>query len=260
MDLFSLPFCAWVAWTYMIILCPGCTDLYDCHFVLRPHIPIWSAFCTQIIWTYFACVNSQHRGDFGLWVIFTILHSYHLDLYDCIFAIRLHEPIWLLFCSQVTWTYMISIFHSGHTDLLYLLQLSLQPKLKYYNNLHSGHVDLFCMCELTAQRLWILSYFCHFALRPNGPMWLPFCAQVAQTYNGCHFVLRLHGPIWLAFCTQVTWTHYISYNSTYDLNLNITILPPSAIPTYHSSPQCTHVLSIRCDIDAVWWKKSPRRI
>ena len=140
MDLFGLPFCNQVAWTYMIILCSGCTDLYNFHFVLmlhgpiwllffvcRSHGPIWYAFCTQVTWTYFACVNSQHRGT---------LDS---DSYFCHSALRPYGPIWLPFLHsghtdvQVTQTYMIGILHSSCMDLLYLLQLSLQTTLKYYN-------------------------------------------------------------------------------------------------------------------------------
>ena len=86
----------------------------------------------------------------------------------------------------------------------------------------------------------------------DSELFLPFCAQATWTYSTAilwsghtdlydhHFVLRSHRPVQLAFCTQVTWTYYISHSSTYNLHLNITMLP-SAIPTYHSSPQCTHV-------------------
>ena len=99
-----LSFCAQVAWTYMIvILCSGCTDLYDqcydLHFVLRSHGPILH------VWT--------HSTE-GLWI--------------CHFALSPHRPIWLPFCNQVTWAYMIGVLHSGCTDLLYIYST-----LKYYN-------------------------------------------------------------------------------------------------------------------------------
>ena len=57
-----------------------------------------------------------------------ILCSGHTDLYDCHCALRLHGPIQLPICAQVTWTYdwhfvlrqhgpIIGIWHSGHMDL-----------------------------------------------------------------------------------------------------------------------------------------------
>ena len=181
-------------------------------------IVLWSAFCTQITWTYLACVNSQHRGtlDSELFLSFctqapwaymiAILHSGHTDLYDCHFVLRPHRPIWSVlcsaFCTQVTWTYFACV-----------------------NSQHRRTSD---------------SYFCHFVLRPHRPTWLPFCTQVTQTYmvailcSGCidlydgHFALRLHGPI------------------IYILHLNAML--PSAIPTY-LHPHNVHMYhSISCDI------------
>ena len=129
MDLFGLPFCAQVAWTYMItILCSGHIDLYDWQFVLRLHRPVWSTFCTQATWTYFACVNSQHRGtlDSELFLPFctqatqtymiTILCLGHTDLYDCHFVLRLHRPIQLAFCTQVAQTYNLHL-NIGHLQI-----------------------------------------------------------------------------------------------------------------------------------------------
>ena len=189
MDLFGLPYCAQVAWTYMIaILYSGCTDLYYFHFVLRPYGPIWLPFCAQVTLTYFACVNSQHRGftlsPFGLWtltIIFNIFSSGHMDLYDCHFVLRLHGPIWLAFCVQVTLTYIICI-------------------------LHSGQMDLFCMCELTAQRLYTYTIWTQtiiFNILCSGHMDLydwHFCSGCMDLYDW-HFVLRSHGPI------LHVWTH-----------------------------------------------------
>ena len=119
---------AQISWTYL-----------ECNFVLRLHRPIWLPFCTQAIWTY----------------MIAILCSGHMDLYDLHFALRSHGHIlhvwthstealhllhldfglWQLFlpfCTQATWTYMIGI-------------------------LCSGHMDLFCMCKLGAQRLNVKS-------------------------------------------------------------------------------------------------------
>ena len=108
MDLFRLPFCAHVAWIYMItILCSGCTDLQDCHFVLRPHGPIWLPFCAQVAWKYIISVMicilySGHmdlpQRDLG----FAILHSDHMDLYNCHFALRSHKPILYILHLNIT--------------------------------------------------------------------------------------------------------------------------------------------------------------
>ena len=68
-------------WT--AILCSGCMDLYDHHFVLRVHRPIRLLFCAQAIWTY----------------MIVILYSGCMDLYDCHFVIRSHRPILSAFCA-----------------------------------------------------------------------------------------------------------------------------------------------------------------
>ena len=177
MDLFAQPFCAHIAWTYMItILCSGCTDVYVIA-TLCSHGPIWSAFCTRVTWTYFACGNSQHRGTFD-------------------------SELFLPFCTKTTWTYMITVLHSGHMDLYDCHFVNSQQRdfgfWVIFAILHSGHMD----------------HDCHFAL------------SCRDRYDW-HSVLRLCRPI-------------ISL-TTHDLHLNITMLPP-AIPTNHSSPQCTHVL------------------
>ena len=141
------------------LLVSGCTDL------------LANKKCAQVAWTYL----------------------------DCHFVLRLHEPIWLEFCTQVTWTYTIAILCSGCTDLYPCnFVLRLHGWLTYMIGiLHSGCMDL---------------YDWHFALRSHGPIPLPFCAQVAQTYiiailcSGCMDDLS----IWLPFCTQATWTYMIA--------------------------------------------------
>ena len=147
---------------------------------------------------------------------FWTLHEYKFWKYFTL-GLRLHGPIWLSFCAQVAMTYTIGV-------MICIL--------------HSGHMVLFCICELTAHGgLWILSYFCHFAFRPHRPPQVTWTYMITILCSGCtdlynqHFALRLHGPI------------------IYILHLNITMLPSamllSAIPTNHSSPQCTHVTSYK---------------
>ena len=144
-------------WT--VILCSGCMDLYDCHFVLRSHRPtwsaLWSAFCTQVTWTCFACVNSQHRGTLdsdsyfancaqATWTYtFTNLHSGHTGLSDCHFVLRLHGPIWSAFCTQVGQTYDL---HLNITMLPSAIPLAIHP-----HNLHMIlSTPFYKMCDITS--------------------------------------------------------------------------------------------------------------
>ena len=101
-----------VAWTYQqiksvlrlhgpiwtAILCSGCMDLYDCHFVLRSH-------------GYMICI--LHSGHMDLFCMCELtaqrLHTYTIQTLD--------SELLLPFCAQATQTYMITILHSGFTDL-----------------------------------------------------------------------------------------------------------------------------------------------
>ena len=177
MDLLGNKKCAQIACIYL-----------DCHFVLRLYRPL---SCAKVAQTY----------------KIAILCSGHMDLYDYHFVFRLHGPIWLPFCAQVTQTYTI--------DIVICI-------------LHSGHMDHFCMCELTAQRdfgFWQL--FCHFALRPDGPIQSPFCTQDTQTYI---IAILCSGCMDLLYLLQLSLQSTLKYYN-------------AAIPTCCSSPQCTHVLS-----------------
>ena len=105
MDLFGLPVCAQVAWAYMItILCSGCTDLQNCHFVLRPYGPIQLPFCAQVLWTYMILIY-KHSMSINFENI-SLLVSGCMDLLankkhaqvawtylDCQFVLRLLGPI-----------------------------------------------------------------------------------------------------------------------------------------------------------------------
>ena len=195
--------------------------------------------------------------------------------------------MWIPFCVQVAWTYMIAILCLGHMDLYdqcYDLHFALR-----------SHGPILHVWTDSIEGLWI----CHFVLRSHGPI-VHVWTDSTEGLCICHFVLRSHGPIWLPFyawfawtvwllfCAQVTWTYMISviiyilhaghmdlfcmceltaqrdfgfailcsgHMDLYDchfalrlhspviyiLHLNITMLP-SAIPTYHSSPQCKHIL------------------
>ena len=178
MDLLANKKCAQIAWTYLDCheykfwkyftfglrlhgpfsnkKCSGCIDLYDGHFVVRLHGMTWSvlcsAFCTQVTWTYFACVNSQHRG---LWI--------------CHFVLRAHGPIWLPFCAQVVGTYIVGVFCSGCVDLLYIyilhLNITMLPSSIPTN--HSTH-------SMTVTVLW--AFFTAWPCRPSHKTWgPPFC-------------------------------------------------------------------------------------
>ena len=126
------------------LLVSGCMTYLDCHFVLRLHGPIWLAFSAQVAWTYIITILCSVAWTdiidimiciFALRSHGPILHVWTCSTeglgilsYFCYFALRPHRPTWLPFCAQVAWTYMISILHSGHMDLLYIYST-----LKYYN-------------------------------------------------------------------------------------------------------------------------------
>ena len=134
-------------WTVMSInmiafLCSGCMDLYnqcyDLHFALRSHGPILH------MWT--------HSTE-GLWI-------FH-------FVLRSHWPIWLPFCAQVTWTYMIGILHSGCMDLLYLiLQCCPLPSLLTIHP-HNTHVPFY--------KLWHYKYKYKIVIWKKNVIWFNIC-------------------------------------------------------------------------------------
>ena len=142
----------------LLFLCSGCMDLFDHHFVLSLHRPIRLPFRAQNTLTYmitilcsscmdlYGCQFVLRSQTYMISIMICILYSSHMDLfYICELTAQRDFGFWQLFipfCAQTTWTYMIAILCSGPMDL----------------------------------------YDHHFVLRLYTSIWSAFCAQVTQTY------------------------------------------------------------------------------